>query len=141
MDAASFSGSSASMRLRHSGGGSAAADRARVARDHALLIGRNDPGREQRIGGRNAGPLARVGTRIELEPQPGQPLTYPAADDRGVLADAARKDEAVDAAHGGGECRRLALDAMDEIVDGDPGKRRLGSKQVAHIVADAGEPL
>src|SRR5262249_23191766 len=119
----------------------AAADGMRVPRNHALLVGRNHPGREARTGVRNARSVPRVGSRIELEPEPGQPLADQAPDERGVLADAARKDKTVDAAHGRCERRSLALDAIDEIVDRNPGKRRLGGEQVAHVVADAGEAL
>src|SRR5262245_49393816 len=85
--------------------------------------------------------MARIGGRIELDPEPGQPRADTAADERSVLADATGKDETVDAAHGCGERCRLALDAIDEVVDRDPGERRLGGEQVAHVVADTGEPL
>ena len=87
------------------------------------------------------GPCRRIRSGIELESKPGEPLAYTASDDRGVLADAGREDEAVDAAHGGGKRARLAQDAVDEIVDREPGERGLGREQVAHIVADAGEAL
>ena len=62
--------------------------------------------------------MPRVGSRIELEAEPGEPLADAASDRRGVLADAAGEDETVDAAHGGRERRRLAQDAIDEVVDG-----------------------
>ena len=65
-----------------------------VARDHQLLVRRDDEKRDAAVGSRDAGGAGLVGGRVELGAEPAQALGDAGADRGRVLADAGGEDEA-----------------------------------------------
>src|SRR4051794_19168948 len=108
--------------------------------DHQFLVGRDYPGRDSAGGGGDPRGPALVCLGVELETQPSGGVTNAAADLGGVLANASGEDQSVDSAEHGGEGADLLGSAIHEIVDSQAGSGGGASEEIAHIVADAGNP-
>ena len=91
--------------------------RARVARDHQFFVGRDHPGGDATLRGRNARAARVVGGAVELDAEPrgvaADALPQPSA----VLADARGEHDRVEPAERRGERAELAADPVDEQVD------------------------
>ena len=85
--------------------------------------------------------LRAFSTGSSVHAEPSELLDHARANVRRILADPGREDEGVEALQGGREHAGTETDPVDEIVDRE---LRLGvgaRLQLAHVIADAGEPL
>src|SRR5213592_3634950 len=90
---------------------------ARVARDHQLFVGRNDPrGNTARVG---ADPYCVTGVRvgIELNAEPRRVAAYTFANRPAVLADPRGEDNGVQTAERSGQRAQLTRDSIDVQID------------------------
>jgi len=94
-----------------------------MVRDHALLVGRDDINPDPACPGRNQAPPLGVGRLVQFDAEPAGFLADPRADRGGVLADAGREDDSVEAFQGC--CQRTEGDAspVDEVIQGELGAR------------------
>src|SRR5437867_13115133 len=91
--------------------------RARVARDHQVLVGRDHADRARTSVGTDDGVVSRVPLRIDVDPEVLEPGTRFPAHRRGVLADPAREDERVDPAQDRGERADVLAELVAEELD------------------------
>ena len=69
-----------------------------MARDHQVLVGRNDPDRTRAAVDADDRVMVRVPLGIDADAEMREPVAHVPAHRRGVLADAAREDERVEPA-------------------------------------------
>src|SRR5262249_26011726 len=69
----------------------------RGASDHQPLTGWHDVDRTAAFGARYKHLSGGIGCWIDRDPQPGEPLTCQRSDPAGILADAGRENEGVEA--------------------------------------------
>src|SRR5688572_1143085 len=112
-------------------------DRARMARDHELLIGWDHPGRDAARFGGDAWPVRCVRFRVELDAEPSCLAAHALADCDGALANAGGEDDRVQAAERRGEGAKLAPDAVNKEIHRQLGARLRGFEQNAHVARDA----
>src|SRR5208337_1277843 len=111
-----------------------------MERDHQIFIRRNDPGGRLATLSCDPRPALGVGRLVDLEPEPGRLLAHPPADLRGVLADARREHERIEAAKRGCERAQFPADAVNEKIDGFLRVGICARKQGSHVVAEARDP-
>src|SRR5262245_36711390 len=109
-----------------------------VARDHHLLVGRDDEGADRRACGTDAAlPADDLGIErgVEREPAPRHPRADLGPDFRRVLADAGREDDGLGASEGGQIRAQIFAGAIAEDLDGQPGTAivRAPGQEVAHV--------
>src|SRR5213080_2511095 len=129
------------MRREHSlGGWSWPENRAGVARDHQVLVGRDHPDRAGAFIGTDDRVMAGVPLGIEADAEMLESGAHFPAHWRGVLADPAREDEGVDPAQDRGERADVLAELMAEELDRLGGRRLTladGQKRL-HVRADSG---
>src|SRR5262245_58983101 len=94
---------------------------ARVPGNHQFLVGWNDPRLHAARRGGDARTVPLVRCIVEVDAEPGRRVADAAADLGGVLADAGREHETVDATEHGRERADFLGGAIDEVVDREPG--------------------
>src|SRR6185369_15495467 len=85
----------------------------RMAGDHQLFIGGNDPGGDAARAAADARAAIGVRARIELDAEPGRIAAHALAQCGRVLADASGKDQRIEPVQRGGERAKLAADAVE----------------------------
>src|SRR6516225_4099518 len=112
-----------------------------MARDHELLVGRNDVETDATIarGDRRGG--CRIGLRIEFASEPGELLHDACTEGRRVLANSRREHEGVEPPKGGSQQACMESDPLHQVVEREPGLRVGTRLQFAHVVAEAGPYL
>src|SRR5207237_4112808 len=101
---------------------------ARVARDHQLFVGRNDPRRNAARVGADPYCITRVRVTVQLDADPRCVAADTFAKRVAVLSDSRGEDDGVQTAERGGERPELAAYSVDIKVD-----RRLGVRVVAFL--------
>src|SRR3954452_20535296 len=98
-----------------------------VVRDHALLVGRDDVTPGSTSPGRNQACPRRIDRRvcrlIQFDAEPAGFPADPRADRGGVLSDAGREHDGVQALHRGGQRAEGEASPVDEVIQGEPGAR------------------
>src|SRR5262249_51796240 len=94
-----------------------------VTCDHQFLVGRDDPGSDPTARGADAGPPARIGSFVQIQPEPGGVAADARADRGRVLANPGREHQAVEAAQGRRQGAEFAADPVNQQVErlGRPG--------------------
>ncbi len=82
--------------------------------------------------------VCRDHERLEITEE-AEPSVDCLAHRAGVLADPAREDEGIDAAHGDGHHRRMLCRFQHEIFEGEGGVRIVAAEQCLDVVTDAGQ--
>src|SRR5436190_1490432 len=111
-----------------------------VLGDHPLLVGRDHPGGHGRARPRDARPASPIGSLVDVQPQPARARADARTNLRRVLADAGREHHRVDAVHRRRQRADLARHPVDEMVQREAGAWILAGEQIAHVVADTGQP-
>ena len=135
------------LRFQHARDVGAAQRPQRLARHHALLVGRHDQHRHLRVVGRDPAHLveaARVAVALFVEPDAHalQPLQRQRADLRAALADAAGEDHRVEPAHRGDVGADVLAHAVAVRLERDQARRLAcvgGLEDFAHVARDAGQ--
>src|ERR1043166_4462419 len=109
-----------------------------MQRDHQFFICGYYPDRNLAPRRRDASSFVFVSRRVDFNPQPGRRFRYSPANLRRVLTNAGSEYERIDAAQDRGERSNLFGDAIDEIIDGEPGFRLFTPQQVAHVITYSG---
>src|SRR5436189_1757300 len=109
----------------------------RMARNHQLLIGRDDIAGDARPLARNERPALGVRDRVDFETKPREAPQHGIANGRRILSNARRKDETVDAIHRGSEHSREEGYPVDEVFQRELGPRIWAREQFPYVVADA----
>ena len=109
-----------------------------VLRDHEFLIGRDDPERDRGLLRADTWAAGRIRALVKARTEPRGLLAHSAPNFGGVLTDARRKDQSVQAAESGGERSQLSTDPVDKQSDGVGRVRVIARQQGSHVIADAG---
>ena len=84
--------------------------------------------------------MALVGSGGEREPEPREVFTHRGADRRGVLADAGREHERIEAAERDGQRADFARDAIREIIQREAHALLVAGEEVADVAAHPDRP-
>src|SRR5215831_12462815 len=104
-----------------------------MPRDHQLLVGRDDEGRNLAARCADARRAVAVGFAIELDSEPRGVAAYSFPQARAVLADAGREHDRLEAAQRGGERSQLASDPVDKEIDRELRLRGVARFERAHV--------
>ena len=110
-----------------------------MAGDHQFFIRRNDVNGNGAVRGRDQLVSPSVRRLVEPHTQPGQLRGDSRTKRRGVLADARREDERVEAAKRRRERASEERNPVDEIVDRKGRARIAACFKLSHVIADAGQ--
>ncbi len=103
--------------------------------------GRRGHARQSRLPATSASGSARsFASRVELDAEEAEPLAHACAHEAGVLADAAREGECVEAAERGRHRRDCRREPVREDLEREPRARLCGSLQLLDARRDAREP-
>src|SRR4051794_6208126 len=116
-----------------------------VVRDHALLVGRDDVNPGPTCPGRNQACARRIDRRvcrlIQFDAEPAGFPADPRAERGGVLSDAGREHDGVQALHRNGQRSEGEAGPIDKVIQSQLGAWILAGEQITDVVADAGQTL
>ena len=116
------------MRLR-----SGAKQRHDLASDRGGLVGRNGPGGQRRIVGRDPELVARVPPRIELQSGPSKRLADPTTHFGGLLSDSSGEDHRLGTLQGREVCTHALAQPVAEEVQRQLGRLVGAAQQLPHV--------